>query len=212
MTLDGKTATATGDSKWITGEKSRLYVHRLRAMVDVIMVGAGTVTADDPQLTCRVGGGKDPLRVVVDSALNIPLHAQVLHLRSSSRTMIATLAGSGPKAEKLRGYGAEVLQCHEREGRVDLRDLLDRLGRMGVQSVLLEGGGTLAGEALRNGLIDKFFLFYAPKIVGGEGRGLFAGKGAGLMADAVQLRDPRVRRFGAYIMIEGYPEGQCLPA
>ncbi|HEY6871585.1 MAG TPA: bifunctional diaminohydroxyphosphoribosylaminopyrimidine deaminase/5-amino-6-(5-phosphoribosylamino)uracil reductase RibD [Geobacteraceae bacterium] len=212
MTLDGKTATTAGDSRWITGEKSRRYVHKLRAAVDAIMVGTGTVTTDDPQLTSRIAGGKDPLRVIVDSALNIPLHARVLHLDSPARTVIATLAGSGPKAKKLKGCGAEILQCRERDGRVDLHDLLARLGRMGVQSVLLEGGGKLAGEALRHGLIDKFLLFYAPKLIGGEGMGLFAGKGAGMMADAVRLGDLNVRRIGEDIMIEGYPEKQCLPA
>ena len=212
MTLDGKTATESGDSKWITNEKSRRYVHKLRALLDAVMVGVGTVTADDPQLTSRIAGGRDPLRVIVDSALSIPLHSRVLHLGSPARTVIATLAGSCTKADQLRGCGAEILQCQEREGRVDLKDLLARLGSMGVQSVLLEGGSRLAGEALRLGLVDKFLLFYAPKIVGGEGPGLFAGKCAGRMADAVRLRDVKVRRFDEDIMIEGYPEGQCLPA
>lgn len=213
LTLDGKTATASGDSKWITNDKSRRYVHKLRAMVDAVMVGVGTVAADDPQLTSRIAGGKDPIRVIVDSALNIPLHCRALHLDSPSRTVIATLEGAAPEtAEKIRGYGGEILQCRERDGRVDLRDLLARLGGMGIQSVLLEGGSTLAGEALRLQLIDKFLLFYAPKIIGGEGPGLFAGRGKGKMADAVQLKDLKIRRFGEDILIEGYPEGQCLPA
>lgn len=212
MTLDGKTATDTGDSKWITNDKSRRYVHRLRAMVDAVMVGVGTVSADDPLLTCRIAGGKDPVRVIVDSALSIPLHARVLHLASPSRTLIATVAGDIPKAAKLREYGAEILQCREQEGRVDLRDLFAGLGREGIQSVLLEGGSTLAGEALRLRLIDKFLLFYAPKIIGGEAPGLFAGKGSGRMADAVRLKDLKMRRFGEDVMIEGYPEGECLPA
>ncbi|MCM2357281.1 MAG: bifunctional diaminohydroxyphosphoribosylaminopyrimidine deaminase/5-amino-6-(5-phosphoribosylamino)uracil reductase RibD [Geobacteraceae bacterium] len=212
MTLDGKTATGSGDSKWITNDRSRRYVHKLRAMVDAVMVGVGTVAADDPQLTSRIAGGRDPIRVIVDSALNLPLHSQVLHLHSPARTVIATLAGSGPEVEKISGAGVEILQCQERDGRVDLRDLLARLGRMGIQSVLLEGGSRLAGEALRLGLIDKYLLFYAPKIVGGEGPGLFAGRGALKMADAVQLRGLKIRRFGADILIEGYPEGRCLPA
>ena len=212
MTLDGKTATESGDSKWITNEKSRRYVHKLRALLDAVMVGVGTVTADDPQLTSRIAGGRDPLRIIVDSALTIPIHSRVLHLSSPARTVIATLAGSGPKAEQLRDCGVEILQCQEREGRVDLHDLLARLGSMGVQSVLLEGGSRLAGEALRLGLIDKFLLFYAPKIVGGEAPGLFAGRSAGRMAEAVRLMDLKVRRFDEDIMIEGYPEEQCLPA
>lgn len=212
MTLDGKTATGSGDSKWITNDRSRRYVHRLRAVVDAVMVGVGTVAADDPQLTSRIAGGRDPIRVIVDSALSLPLHSRVLHLSSPARTVIATLAGSGPEGEKIGGPGVEILRCQERDGRVDLCDLLARLGRMGIQSVLLEGGSRLAGEALRLGLIDKFLLFYAPKIVGGEGPGLFAGRGVLKMADAVQLRGLKIRRFGADILIEGYPEGRCLPA
>ena len=211
MTLDGKTATATGDSKWITNELSRRYVHRVRSMVDAVMVGVGTVTADDPRLTSRIAGGKDPMRVIVDSSLSLPLESQVLHLKSSSRTVIATLAADGIKAEKVRECGVELLHCRERDGRVDLHDLFARLGKRGVQSVLLEGGSTLAGEALRFGLIDKFLLFYAPRLLGGEGPGLFAGQGTARMADAPLLRDVRIRRFGGDILLEGYPEGPCLP-
>jgi diaminohydroxyphosphoribosylaminopyrimidine deaminase/5-amino-6-(5-phosphoribosylamino)uracil reductase len=206
MTLDGKTATESGDSKWITNDMSRRYVHKLRAMVDAVMVGGGTILADDPQLTCRIAGGKDPIRIIVDSALTIPFNSQVLHLNSPARTVIATVAANGPKAEKLSECGVEILQCGERSGRVDLRDLCGRLGRMGVQSVLLEGGHTLAGEFLRSGLIDKFFFFYAPKILGGAGPGLFAGDGAGKMMDAIKLRNLKIRRFGEDLLIEGYPE------
>ncbi len=212
LTLDGKTATRNGDSRWVTGEASRRYVHRLRSRVDAIMVGIGTVIADDPQLTCRIPGGKDPLRVVVDARMDIVPAARVLHLDSPARTVIATLDGAGPRAESLKAQGVEILRCRGREGRVDLSDLFARLGGMGVQSVLLEGGSRLAAEALRLGLIDKFLLFYAPTLVGGEGAGLFAGEGVEKMADAVRLRDVKVRRFGADIMIEGYPEVQCLPA
>ena len=148
-------------------------------MVDVIMVGVGTVTADDPQLTSRIPGGRDPVRVIVDSGLKIPLNSQVLHVHSPARTIIATVALEGAKAEKLKASGVELLHCRERDGRVDLHDLFARLGAMGVQSVLLEGGNTLAGEALRGGLIDKFLLFYGPKMVGGEGAPLFRGNRCG---------------------------------
>ncbi|KAF0218935.1 MAG: diaminohydroxyphosphoribosylaminopyrimidine [Geobacteraceae bacterium] len=209
MTLDGKTATETGDSKWITSDKSRRYVHNLRAMADAVMVGVGTVMADDPQLNSRVAGGRDPLRVVVDSSLKIPMNAQVLHLSSPARTVVATISDDDDKAARVRATGAEVIRCRERAGRVDLWDLFGRLGRMGVQSVLLEGGRTLAGEALRLGLIDKFLLFYAPKLVGGEGIGLFAGSGVERMADAVRLAHIDIRRFGDDILLQGYPEAAC---
>lgn len=209
MTLDGKTATESGDSKWITNDKSRRYVHKLRAMVDAVMVGVGTVEADDPQLNSRIAGGKDPLRVVVDSSLNIPVSAQVLHLASPARTVVATISDDDDKRAGICATGAEVIRCRERDGRVDLCDLFARLGRMGVQSVLLEGGRTLAGEAFRRGLIDKFLLFYAPKLVGGEGIGLFAGGGVERMADALRLEHIEIRRFGSDILLQGYPEAAC---
>jgi diaminohydroxyphosphoribosylaminopyrimidine deaminase / 5-amino-6-(5-phosphoribosylamino)uracil reductase len=211
MTLDGKTATGSGDSKWITNDRSRYYVHKLRAAVDAVMVGVGTVRADDPQLTARIPRGKDPLRVIVDSGLNIPLHAQLLRIASPARTVIATLDTESSKAETLRGYGVELIKCRERDGRIDLADLCVRLGAMGVQSLLLEGGNRLAGEFLRAGLIDKFLLFYAPKIVGGDAPGLFGGATPLLMAEVLALKDLRIRRFGVDVMIEGYPEGKCLP-
>lgn len=212
MTMDGKTATATGDSKWITCEESRRYVHKLRAMVDAIMVGVGTVIADDPQLTARLPRGRDPLRVVVDSTLRAPLDARVLRLDSPAPTLVATVSDDGERTAALESLGVEVLRCREREGRVDLRDLLARLGERGVQSVLLEGGREVAGEALREGLIDKFILFYAPKLLGGaDGFGLFAGQSADRMDGCRGLGRINVRRFGDDVMIEAYPEETCSP-
>ena len=211
MTLDGKTATAGGDSKWITNEKSRKYVHKVRSMVDAVMVGVDTVVADDPQLTSRIAGGKDPLRIVVDSSLRTPVNSRLLHLESPARTLIATLVADGPKTEQMRACGADILLCHDRDGRIDLHDLFVKLGERKIQSVLLEGGSTLAGEAMRQGLVDKLLLFYAPKLLCGDGPGLFAGYGAARMADAASLRDVRIRRFGEDILLEGYPEGPCLP-
>jgi diaminohydroxyphosphoribosylaminopyrimidine deaminase/5-amino-6-(5-phosphoribosylamino)uracil reductase len=213
MTLDGKTATAAGDSKWITSGKSRDYVHKLRGIVDGIMVGVGTVIADDPQLTCRTSGkGKDPVRIIVDSRLRIPLSARVLSQDSEAKTCIATILRGSEKMDELRALGAEIISCRELNGRVDLGDLLRRLGAMGMQSLLLEGGRELAGEAMRLGLIDKYLLFYAPKLLGGgDGLGLFAGTGVERMDDAARLEEIRIHRFGHDFMIEGYPEYPCSP-
>lgn len=208
LTLDGKTATATGDSRWITNERSRRYVHRLRSQVDAIMVGVGTVIADDPQLTSRIPGGKDPLRVIVDSRLRIPLGARLLR-ESGAGTLLATLVDDEARSAPIRESGAHVVVCREKEGRVDLHDLLARLGARGVQSVLLEGGGTLAGEMLRQGLIDKFLLFYAPKLVGGDGPGPFSGRGVTRMEDAVRLGNMTYTRFGDDLLMQGYPESAC---
>jgi diaminohydroxyphosphoribosylaminopyrimidine deaminase/5-amino-6-(5-phosphoribosylamino)uracil reductase len=210
LTMDGKSATSSGDARWITNERSRRFVHKLRSQVDAIMVGVGTVIADDPELTCRIPEGKDPLRVVVDSKLKVPLNARLFHLQSRAKTIVAAVSGEDAKIAGIREFGADVLLCREKDGRVDLHDLLARLGAMNVQSLLLEGGSTLAGEALRQGLIDKVMLFFAPKLVGGDGPGLFAGMGAARMEDAVRLRDTTYTRFGADILIEGYPEKACL--
>lgn len=209
LTLDGKTATSSGDSRWVTGDRARRYVHRLRGRVDAIMVGVGTLLADDPRLTARVPGGRDPLRVIVDSDLRTPPAARALNRESRAGTVIATVCRDKAKREALTGAGAEILACRERERRVDLADLLARLGERGVQSILLEGGSVLAGEALRLGLIDKCLLFFAPKLVGGEGVGLFAGAGIAVMDEAWRLERVRIRTFGDDFLVEGYPEVAC---
>ena len=205
VTLDGKTATASGDSKWITGDAARREVHRLRGRVDAIMVGVGTVVKDDPLLTCRLPGGKDPLRVVVDSTLRIPLHAAILGVSSEAGTVIATCCEDQTRREAVAARGAELLLCKESQGGVDLPDLFARLGERGVQSVLLEGGHHLAGAALRAGLIDRCMIYIAPKLVGGAGVGLFAGEGAQLMGDAIPLEAVTVRRVGVDLLVEGKP-------
>ena len=206
MTMDGKIATAGGDSKWITSEEARRFAHTLRSEADAIMVGIGTVLADDPLLTARIPGSKDPLRIIVDSGLRIPLSANVLREGQPSRTIIATLCDDPAKIAAIRERGADVLVCKARDCRVDLNDLIIRLGAMGILSILLEGGAELAGAMLRGGLIDKFCFFFAPKLVGGAGMEPFAGQGAASMADVVALKNITVREFGADLMITAYPE------
>lgn len=207
LTMDGKSATASGDSRWVTSDPARREVHRLRGKMDAIMVGVGTVLKDDPLLTCRLPGGKDPLRVVVDSTLRIPLHAALFSVQSPARTMVATCSGDAARIEAVSSRGAEVLSCRESGGRVDLADLLSRLGALGVQSILLEGGSHLAGEALRAGLIDRCMIFLAPKLVGGAGMGLFAGEGVAMMGDAIRLEGMTVKRVGVDLLVEGTPRG-----
>jgi diaminohydroxyphosphoribosylaminopyrimidine deaminase / 5-amino-6-(5-phosphoribosylamino)uracil reductase len=205
LTLDGKTATASGDSKWITGEAARRHVHRLRAEHDALMVGAGTVLADDPELTCRLPrGGRDPLRVILDSRLRLSPEARIFHLRSTASTLIATLEQDGARMAAYRERGVELITCRGSGGRIELADLLTRLGERGVQSVLVESGGELAGELLRQGLIDRLILFYGAKLVGGEGRSPFAGCGVEKMSQAIRLQEIEVRRFGEDLMVSGY--------
>ncbi|MGE4545879.1 MAG: bifunctional diaminohydroxyphosphoribosylaminopyrimidine deaminase/5-amino-6-(5-phosphoribosylamino)uracil reductase RibD [Pedobacter sp.] len=205
MTLDGKTATACGHSQWVSNSSSRLEVHRLRNRVDGIMVGIGTVLRDNPQLTTRLPeGGRDPERIVVDSNLRIPEESAILQLNSSAATIIAT-TGQAPldKIERLRAMGAEVLVLPAISGRVELHALLAALGKRGLQNILLEGGAELNGAFWRAGLVDRLMMFVAPKVVGGEGKGVFAGPGVNSMTEATVLQDVRVRQFGEDTLIEG---------
>lgn len=211
MTMDGKIATAKRDSKWITNDKSRRYVHRLRSRFDAIMVGVGTVICDDPLLTSRITRGRDPVRIIVDSQLRIPMHSQVLNNSSSARTVIATTSGDDQKRSRLQLLGTEIIHCPCTNNRVDLRELLKILGDRGFQSIFLEGGAELAGEALRQGLVDKCMFFYAPKLIAGEGIGPFSGTGVGIMADAFKLEATSITTIYDDILIQGYPEKKCLP-
>jgi riboflavin-specific deaminase-like protein len=295
--LDGRTATAAGESQWITGEASRAYGHRLRRAADAILVGIGTVLADDPQLTARLGGGQklaggaglahsgkpvppfsayspepplrtpssgntgfqpennedflyslpgrdldlsqvaqasrlctennkqqtanpitknqkpktkdrgnDPIRIILDSRLRIPLTARVLHLDSPAPTWIATTTQAPPaKVAALQDLGAEVLMMPAEEGRVALKFLLHFLGDRRVQSLLVEGGPAVLGSFFDQRLVDKFFFFYAPKILGGrDDYPAVAGKGTARLQDASQARELTIRRLGPDFLVSGY--------
>ncbi len=210
ITLDGWTGTATGHSKWITNDKSRQFVHRMRSQVDAIMVGVGTVLADDPQLTTRLGRGqgKDPLRLVVDTHLRTPLDAKIVNHESAADTLIAVGSDvSGEVLEKINKKGVETIVCPTQDGRIDLRALMGIMAEKSVTSILLEGGGTLAGSMLTERLIDKYYVFNAPKILGGgDGIPMVAGTGPKKMDQSLSLKDIRVRRFGDDVLIMGYPE------
>lgn len=206
MTLDGKTATAKGDSRWISGECSREEVHRLRDRVEAIMVGVETVLHDDPLLNTRLpGGGRDPLRVVLDSQLRLPAAAAMLHQESDAGTLIATTEAADFEArKKLEAAGAEILVLPDEQGRVSLRALWRELGHRNVQTLLLEGGATLAGAALRSGLIDRVMVFVAPKLIGGDSEyGIFRGEGCSLLGDAVKLEDIRMESFDMDVLMSG---------
>ena len=206
--LDGKTATKTGDSKWITGEKSRQYVHRLRDRSDVIMVGIETVLKDNPKLTTRLeaGAGKDPLRVIVDSSGRFPLEAQMLKMSSDAKTVVAvTSEAPEEKCHALKARGAQVMVLPAKKGRVDLKALLKELAASGLSSVFVEGGGTLNYSLLEEGLIDKFYLFFAPLIVGGkESSTSFDGRGIELMKNAWAVEKIKIRQFDQDLLLTGY--------
>lgn len=207
MTLDGKIATRTGDSKWISCDKSRRIVHGVRSRVDAVMVGVGTLLADDPELSARQGRVSYPTRVVVDSKALAPADAKMFSL--PGETIIATTQ-SAPEDRivKLKQAGARILIIEEDAGRVSLPSLMRALGETGVTSILLEGGGRIAASALSSGVVDKVIVFIAPKIIGGaEARTPVEGLGVAMMAEAFALERLKVRNIGCDIMIEAYP---CL--
>ncbi|MBI4299689.1 MAG: bifunctional diaminohydroxyphosphoribosylaminopyrimidine deaminase/5-amino-6-(5-phosphoribosylamino)uracil reductase RibD [Chloroflexi bacterium] len=209
VSLDGKIATRTGDSRWVAGEASREYVHWLRDTTDAIMVGVGTVLIDDPQLTTRpsqvdpVRGVRHPLRIIADSTARTPPSAAVL--KGPGRVLVAT----GPLPEErlapLRDAGAEVMVLPLKGGHIDVSELLRELGRRQVTGVIVEGGGKLLGSFFDANLVDKVMVFVAPVIVGGR-RAVpaVAGLGVAHMAQALRLQRVSIQRFGDDTLITGY--------
>jgi len=212
MTLDGKIATVTGESRWISGEASRRHVHRMRAQCDAVMVGVDTIIADNPQLTVRHVRGSNPLRIIVDSRLRTPDSVAVLSGRMARKTIIATIETNPRIHRRYTNNGATMLVCRDYEGRVDLDDLWLRLGEMDIQNVLLEGGSRLAGEALARNLIDECVFFYAPKVIGSDGFSPFTVTGNTDMGQAIAFTITDVRRMGQDLAVIARPESQCLPA
>jgi diaminohydroxyphosphoribosylaminopyrimidine deaminase/5-amino-6-(5-phosphoribosylamino)uracil reductase len=211
MSLDGKIATATGDSKWITGSLARNLVHRMRREADAIMVGVNTVLADDPQLTVRNEAGqpltRQPLRVVLDSHCRTPASARML--REPGRTLIFTSAGASParmKALEAAGAGLATSRLGA-DHRVDPVPVIAELGRRNVVSLLVEGGGMVLGSLFDAGLVDKVYAFIAPMIIGGDAApSPVAGQGAQNMAQAWRLQRTRFERIGVDWLITGYPD------
>ena len=211
-TLDGRIATRDGESKWISSEASRRLVHQLRNEVDAVVVGVGTVLRDDPLLTARIRGGRDPVRIILDSRLRIPEDARVIGT-SSSRTLIATTPlAPKDKIERLDKAGAQVLLIESKNGRVDLRAFLSKMGEMGMMSVLVEGGGRVNGAFLDEGLVDKLLLFLSPRLMGDpQSPGIFQGKGFEHLKDSISVKDVKVKRIGEDILVEGYVGGRTEP-
>ncbi len=207
-TLDGRIATRTGDSKWVSGEESRAFVHELRHRADGILVGIGTVANDDPSLTTRMEGrkGKDPARIILDSRLSISETAKVLHLQSEADTIIVTGEDiPDDKKKRLKGKGIRVISAPLKEGRISLKMLMGRLGYIGITSLLIEGGSRVIASALNARIVDKIMFFYAPKILGGDdGFPICRGPGPELMRQSIPIRNMDIRRFGEDVMIEGY--------
>ena len=211
MTLDGRIAAASGDSRWVSCEESRYYVHTLRGRYMGIMAGIGTVLADNPMLNCRTDGMRQPVRIIVDSHASLPEDSAIVRTAGEYRTVLAHTADAmQERLEPLHGCGIETVECAATEnGMVDLDDLMSRLGAMGIDSVLVEGGAELDWSLVSAGLADEHYIFVAPKIIGGKAaKGPVGGNGFGKMSDALGLDIESVTTSGEDILIHCFPKGR----
>lgn len=216
QSLDGKIATAQGESKWITSKESREHGHKIRNEVDAVLVGIGTVTKDDPSLTCRIQGGRNPYRIIVDSRLQIPLNAKVLR-HKDGKTIIATIPPLPPllkggwgdyqkKIALLKNLGAQVLKIKDKDGKVDLKALMKELGKLNIASIMIEGGSSINASALSSKIVDKIMFFIAPMIIGGtDAVPSIGGKSPASLKNVVRIKKSQVKIIGKDILVEGYP-------
>jgi diaminohydroxyphosphoribosylaminopyrimidine deaminase/5-amino-6-(5-phosphoribosylamino)uracil reductase len=212
LTLDGRIAARNGDARWITGAPARRMGHELRGVSDAVLVGAGTVRADDPRLTCRIPGGHDPVRVVVSGRrLDLPRRARVLAPGGPPTIVVAPATAPSRRVTALRGAGVEVLLLPARTGRMSFARVMAALGARGLTSVLVEGGGTVAAEALRAGVVDRAVLFVAPALIGGDGVPAVGPLAIRRVADAIRLTQASVRRIGDDLVVQGRPRWRRHP-
>lgn len=212
-TIDGRIATCTGESKWITGLTSRMFVHRMRANADAVMVGIGTILKDNPELTTRFVKGKDPVKIVVDSKLRIPPGARVLN-SGEGGIIVATTKERSQRSEvrsqkekrikSLQAKGVDILLLPSQNGVVDLKALMRELGKREITSLIIEGGSTLAASAIKQGIIDKATIFTAPKILGKEGLPMIGDLAIRRLKHAIRLSRFECKRLGEDILVQGY--------
>jgi diaminohydroxyphosphoribosylaminopyrimidine deaminase / 5-amino-6-(5-phosphoribosylamino)uracil reductase len=210
MSLDGKIATYTGESKWITSEESRGYVHKIRGQVDGILVGINTVLRDDPLLTCRTEGGRNPRRIIIDSNALLPLNSRLLNTINEGEVIVAVNKNAQEeRIEILRQLGCRVIQTCNTMDRVDLKELFYRLGEMELTNILVEGGSSVITSFFEERLVDKVMVFIAPIIIGGEGaRSPVLGKGIDTIREATEIREITVQRISKDILVEGVLESE----
>lgn len=203
MTLDGKIATCTGASRWITGEQARLHVHRLRGRYGAILAGIGTVLSDDPMLNCRLEGAHQPVRIVADSRLRLPLESALVQTAGEYRTVVACADERPGREAALRDRGVEVLRLPGPDGEVDLRALVLWLGGQQLDSLFIEGGGRLHEAALRAGIVNHVCAYIAPRIFGGaDAKSPVEGVGVDLPAEGARLGNPRWTWLGEDLLLE----------
>lgn len=211
MTLDGKIATAAGESKWITGEEAREHVHHLRHQYAAIMAGIGTVLSDDPMLNARIEHGNDPIRVICDSALKIPEESQIVKTAKDIQTIIATVSQDDKKIKKLEQKGCQIIKTTPQNRKVNIKELLKQLRSMEIDSVLVEGGAILNESLIQSGCIQKVYAYIAPKLFGGEkAKTPVEGTGIQKIKDAVLLDELKATPLGSDILLEGKVK-TCLP-
>ena len=211
MTLDGQIATASGESQWITSQQSRQEVHQLRGQVDAVLVGVGTVLSDNPSLTARTGphfkklASRQPLRIVVDSKLRIPLNTQVMTRQDQAKTLVATTQlAPAARRQALQKKGIEIISLPAARGRVSLPALLKELGRRGITSLLLEGGSEMNAAMLTAKLVNHVRLYMAPALLGGRNaKGVIGGKSPARLGQALKLHHVRTRSVGGDVVVEG---------
>jgi diaminohydroxyphosphoribosylaminopyrimidine deaminase/5-amino-6-(5-phosphoribosylamino)uracil reductase len=205
QSLDGRIATKTGDSKWITSDKSRNYAYRLRPEFDAIMVGVNTILRDNPRLNTSFSD-KRLIKIVVDSQLSTPQNANIFS-KDSSVIIVTLLAQPGQQTEnrKILSEKAKILEVKEKAGQINLKDMLKKLAQQKISSILVEGGGTLIGTLFDEGLVDKVLFFISPKIIGGKDAiSSVMGQGIARIDRAVKLKDIKLKRIGEDFLLEGY--------
>lgn len=207
--LDGKISTITGESRWITGDQARNHVHKIRDEVDAIIVGINTVLRDNPMLTTRLKTKKDlmnPIRIILDSRLKIPLTAKSIQLKNGQKTIIATTTKAPLRKVKiLEKMGIVVLTIKEKETKVDMNELMKKLGKMEISNIMIEGGAEVNASALQSGIVDKVIFFIAPIIIGGaNATSSIMGNGIRFLKDAIPIKETRIKKIGHDFMLEGY--------
>ena len=210
MTMDGKIATCTNESKWISGEAARKQVHGLRHKLSAIMAGVETVIQDDPLLTCRLENGKNPVRIICDTNLRTPLESQIVKTAKAVETCIATACDDEEKINAYKKAGCKFIRVKKKGSHIDLEDLMNSLGKMQIDSVLLEGGGTLNWSALEQQIVDEVQAYIAPKIFGGTAKSPVGGQGVAAPADAVKLKPYSFSLVGDDYLIESEVIYPCL--
>lgn len=210
MSLDGKISTALGESKWITGNKSRSEVHKLRNDLSAIMVGVDTVIIDNPHLTCRIVDGRNPIRIIVDSKLRIPKNSNVLENTNDIKTIVATTEKAAKeKIDYLENLGVWVIKTKSTDEKVNLKELMIKLGELKVDSILLEGGSTLNYSALEVGIVDKVLIYIAPKIIGGvNSKTPVGGNGIAHLKDAFKIKNLNISMVSEDVLLQGYIGGE----